>query len=216
MFTNIALIAERHPSLLRKRKLKPDVGCHQWWRWDEDGPESCADEVDALLGSDDDDAGDGASVAEGMWLRASVHEPELCLAAKSNRLRRLCEQKPSGRCHVPDSIREQWEKGGHQRLALRDQLETLDWEKDWGRRCHTSFKPSFLNHHGSMLHKKGATCKSTLSSIPIPHFFQDKFVSMSSGKRKSSARPPMSSAGVGTRRTRWNTNLVGHRALSEL
>ena len=51
-------------------------------------------------------------------------------AAKNNRLRRLCEKKPSGRCHVPPEVHEQWKKGGAERLKLRDELEECGWDKD--------------------------------------------------------------------------------------
>ena len=58
---------------------------------------------------------------------------EISSPAKNNRLRRLCERKPSGRCKVPDWVHEQWVKGGPERLALREQLEAVDWDKDCGR-----------------------------------------------------------------------------------
>ena len=52
-------------------------------------------------------------------------------AAKNNRLRRLCEKKPSGRCHVPNDVHERWAKGGVERMKLRDELEHSGWNKDW-------------------------------------------------------------------------------------
>ena len=51
-------------------------------------------------------------------------------AAKNNRLRRICEVKPSGRCHVSEEIHQRWKKGGTDRLALRDELEACGWDKD--------------------------------------------------------------------------------------
>lgn len=51
-------------------------------------------------------------------------------AAKNNRLRRLCEKKPSGRMNVPAEINEIWARGGDERLNLRDQLESCGWDKD--------------------------------------------------------------------------------------
>ncbi|CAL1167200.1 unnamed protein product [Cladocopium goreaui] len=51
-------------------------------------------------------------------------------AAKNNRLRRLCEIKPSGRCHVPEDVHLRWKKGGAERMALRDELESCGWDKD--------------------------------------------------------------------------------------
>lgn len=50
-------------------------------------------------------------------------------AAKNNRLRRLCEVKPSGRCHVPSPIHKRWAKGGSERMTLRDELEECGWDK---------------------------------------------------------------------------------------
>lgn len=37
---------------------------------------------------------------------------DLSEAAKDNRLRRLCEKKPSGRCHVTDEVHRRWALGG--------------------------------------------------------------------------------------------------------
>lgn len=57
-------------------------------------------------------------------------------AAKNNRLRRLCEIKPSGRCHVPEDVHLRWKKGGAERMALRDELENCGWDKDGtGKTC---------------------------------------------------------------------------------
>ena len=41
--------------------------------------------------------------------------------ARAARLRRLCEKKPSGRCHVPQEIHELWKQGG----SKRDQLDAI-------------------------------------------------------------------------------------------
>ena len=68
-------------------------------------------------------------------------DEELTEAAKNNRLRRVCEVKPSGRCGVDDETHARWAKGGAERLALRDQLESCDWDKDGTSR---------LNIHGTM------------------------------------------------------------------
>ena len=57
-------------------------------------------------------------------------------AAKNNRLRRICEVKPSGRCHVSEEIHQRWKKGGTDRLALRDELEACGWDKDWSISQH--------------------------------------------------------------------------------
>lgn len=51
--------------------------------------------------------------------------------ARLNRLRRLCERKPSGKLLVPESIHQKWKNGGKDREALLDELERADWSKDW-------------------------------------------------------------------------------------
>lgn len=165
--------------------------------------------IEPLFTSDDDgdedeplgcDVGDGFGESDGEDDMGAV-DPEQCLseAAKNNRLRRLCEKKPSGRCRVSDDIRAEWEKGGPHRLALRDKLEACDWDKDWGCWCHIWFKCVFSNHYCSM----ACLDRCTLShSFSFRTFSRTSSSATSSGRRKSSARPPLSSAGVGTRRTR--------------
>lgn len=52
--------------------------------------------------------------------------------AKLNRLRRLCELKPSGRCHVPKAMHEKWAKSTRaEKEAMIDELEKVNWSKDW-------------------------------------------------------------------------------------
>ena len=52
--------------------------------------------------------------------------------AKLNRLRRLCERKPSGRCHVPQAIHEKWAKSTRaEKEAMIEELEKVNWSKDW-------------------------------------------------------------------------------------
>ena len=62
----------------------------------------------------------------------SEEPEELSQAAKEQRLRRMCEVKPSGKCHVPTEIHELWKKGGHGRDQLLEILEASNWEKDSG------------------------------------------------------------------------------------
>ena len=82
--------------------------------------------------SDEDEEDDEEeSQATDACADVSGGEMEPSEAAKNNRLRRLCEKKPSGRCHVPDDIHLQWVKGGVERQRLRDQLEQCNWEKEW-------------------------------------------------------------------------------------
>ena len=51
--------------------------------------------------------------------------------AKLNRLRRLCEIKPSGRCHVPTEVHERWKKSTkEEKEAMIEELELANWDKD--------------------------------------------------------------------------------------
>ena len=54
----------------------------------------------------------------------------LSTAAKKNRLRRLCERKPSGKIQVPESIHKMWLAAGHSRDLLLEELENANWDKD--------------------------------------------------------------------------------------
>ena len=49
--------------------------------------------------------------------------------AKEARLRRICEMKPSGKCHVTPEIHEQWSRGGASRAKLMKQLEACGFDK---------------------------------------------------------------------------------------
>ena len=60
--------------------------------------------------------------------------------ARDARLRRVCERKPTGRCHVPAEIHEMWASGGQAvRKELLQMLEESGWNKD------------FLNQHFSCM-----------------------------------------------------------------
>ena len=51
--------------------------------------------------------------------------------ARLARLRRMCEIKPSGKCHVPPEVHQRWKKANHtERLKLADELEAANWAKD--------------------------------------------------------------------------------------
>lgn len=51
--------------------------------------------------------------------------------ARLQRLRRLCEVKPSGKCHVTPEIHQKWKTGTKEdREALADELESAGWAKD--------------------------------------------------------------------------------------
>lgn len=63
---------------------------------------------------------------------ADVGEGPSTEAAKLQRLRRLCEIKPSGKCAVPESMHLKWKNGSKkEREALVDELEKAGWSKDW-------------------------------------------------------------------------------------
>lgn len=68
------------------------------------------------------------------------------------RLRRLCEIKPSGKCHVPDSVHKAWKEGGKARDDLWVLLEKFDFDKDLKdqlRSTHLSFFENGIHHqHG--------------------------------------------------------------------
>ena len=69
---------------------------------------------------DRDDGSDGASDGN----------EDLSEAAKRNRLRRLCEKKPSGKRNVPGEIGLKWEKKGRDRDELLEALEASNYDKD--------------------------------------------------------------------------------------
>ena len=69
-----------------------------------------------------------ASATEGA---AVLEEGPTTEAAKLQRLRRLCEVKPSGKCSVPESIHLKWKNGSKkEREALVDELEKAGWSKE--------------------------------------------------------------------------------------
>lgn len=58
--------------------------------------------------------------------------------ARMARLRRMCEMKPSGKCHVPMEIHQRWKSGNKaQREKLADELEKAGWAKDIHKHTHT-------------------------------------------------------------------------------
>lgn len=57
--------------------------------------------------------------------------PPATEGARLARLRRMCEMKPSGRCHVPPDIHKRWKEGTKaDREAMVDELEAAGWSKD--------------------------------------------------------------------------------------
>ena len=55
---------------------------------------------------------------------------DLSEAAKKQRLRRVCQRKPSGKLSVPESVHDMWKQGGHAREELQELLEESGWDKD--------------------------------------------------------------------------------------
>ena len=58
-------------------------------------------------------------------------EPEPSQEAKLQRLRRLCEVKGSGKCHVTPEIHSQWKRGGADRDKLLEALVLSNYKKEW-------------------------------------------------------------------------------------
>ena len=71
---------------------------------------------------------DGSNLSRGGINNGSG--PPTTQAAKEQRLRRVCEEKPSGRCHVTAEVHDMWKKGGVSRAKLLDQFESASWDKD--------------------------------------------------------------------------------------
>ena len=59
-------------------------------------------------------------------------DDELTQGAKLNRLRRLCEKKPSGKIAVPEEIHKKYMLGGAERQSLLEELESSGWDKATG------------------------------------------------------------------------------------
>ena len=55
---------------------------------------------------------------------------ELTEGARQNRLRRLCERKPSGKLLVPQSVHDQYIQGGPGREALMELLSEANYNKE--------------------------------------------------------------------------------------
>ena len=62
----------------------------------------------------------------------------LCSGAKKQKLRRICEVKPSGKCHVPEHIHKQSLKGGTERDDLLAVLENCGWSRALPARVENS------------------------------------------------------------------------------
>ena len=58
--------------------------------------------------------------------------PPTSEGAKLQRLRRLCEKKPSGKCFVPEEVHKRWATGGKaEREAMIEEFEKANWSKDF-------------------------------------------------------------------------------------
>ena len=59
--------------------------------------------------------------------------PPLTEGARLNRLRRLCEVKPSGKCNVPEQVHLRWKNSTkEEKETMCDELDILGWSKDMG------------------------------------------------------------------------------------
>ena len=96
-------------------------------------PEQPDDEPDAA-----EDGEDEPSQAE--QESESESEKELSEAAKKQRLRRVCQRKPSGKLGVPEKVHVMWKEGGSKRDELQELLESAGWDKD-RMCCQCLFKP---------------------------------------------------------------------------
>eukprot|EP00435_Cladocopium_sp_Y103_P009121 s1939_g2.t1 len=61
--------------------------------------------------------------------------PPATEGAKLNRLRRLCETKPSGKCQVPTAIHQKWKHGSKEdKEALIEELERVNWRDRYNKK----------------------------------------------------------------------------------
>ena len=61
--------------------------------------------------------------------------PETTEAAEA-RLRRICETKPSGRCHVTKEVHDAWARGGASREALMKEFQKAGFNKETTKAYH--------------------------------------------------------------------------------
>ncbi|CAL1149214.1 unnamed protein product [Cladocopium goreaui] len=115
------------PSPKTPASSKPNVKAAQAVASQEDGSEEEEGEE-----TENEEGSEESEQEENEEVPGTEVSSEPTEAAKNNRLRRLCEKKPSGRMQVPQEIHDIWAKGGPERLALRDQLEGCGWQKDRG------------------------------------------------------------------------------------
>ena len=84
--------------------------------------------------------------------------------AQAARLRRLCEKKPSGRCHVPQHIHELWVQGGTKRDELQAMFTEVGENKDALNNITKPSKPMlmFKFQHPYIQYPKGPCCLQEL------------------------------------------------------
>lgn len=98
--------------------------------------------------------------------------------AKLNRLRRLCEIKPSGKCQVPQEIHERWKSSTkEEKEAMIEELERAHWSKELltnGWYIHIMATHDNISYiHACLLVGVYLIC----SSCWLKLFMQDLFVS---------------------------------------
>ena len=78
-----------------------------------------------------DDASDASEPGSARSVPAGADKdgPPESTEAKEARLRRLCEMKPSGKCHVSPEVHQQWARGGASRAKLMQQLQDCGFDK---------------------------------------------------------------------------------------
>ena len=91
------------------------------------------------------------SISHYSWVYPLTHvicslllQPCASKDAQAARLRRLCEKKPSGRCHVPQHIHELWVQGGTKRDELQAMFTEVGENKDALNNITKQFKPMLM------------------------------------------------------------------------
>lgn len=109
-------------SLPKTRKPKPDKRASS--KHDDDSDDS-ADHA-----SNDEDAETENDEPKPKKRRAGSTDslPKTQEAAEA-RLRRICEEKPSGKCHVSREVHQEWARGGTSRAALLKKLQDCGFDK---------------------------------------------------------------------------------------
>lgn len=96
--------------------------------------------------------------------------------AKMNRLRRLCEKKPSGKCRVPDAVHERWRKATkEEKEAMIEELEAANWSQDRYNRIAiaTSTTMSLHDLYSNIITHKVLDPLLFAGTLCVPHHQED-------------------------------------------